>query len=149
MDKDKGINKEKINNLFTAIKNEIFENGTDEEYNEYMIKVQKLQIEFNKGAEINMKKKSKKENDILEPKVVNGYAIYNTNDKNYLNEDCYECEKNELPYIYDSIDEAKEGIEEETDNSAEYEIHKLKYTLQVEEVYKREVVYNLVVGEVE
>jgi len=44
------INKEKVNNLFTAIKNEIFENGTDEEYNEYIGKVQNLQIEFNNGS---------------------------------------------------------------------------------------------------
>ena len=146
---DKRINKEKINNLFNEIKNEIFKNGTDEEYNEYTEKVQDLQKEICEKGDINMKKKSKKENDILELKVVNGYAIYNINDKNYLNKDCYECEKNEFPYIYDSIDEAKEGIEEETDNPAEYEIHKLKYTLQVEEVYKREVVYSLVVSEVE
>ena len=141
------INKEKVNNLFTAIKNEIFENGTDEEYNEYIGKVQNLQIEFNKG-EINMKKKSKKENDILELKVVNGYAIYNTNDKNYVNEDCYECEEDELPYIYDNIDEAKDVIEE-SNYPENHEIHKLKYTLQVEEVYKREIVYNLIAGEVE
>jgi len=144
---NKGINKDKVNNLFTAIKNEIFENGTDEEYNKYTVKVQNLQKEICKG-EINMKKKSKKDNDILEPKVVEGYAIYNTDDKNYVNEDCYECEEDELPYIYDNIDEAKDVIEESS-YPENHEIHKLKYTLQVEEVYRREIVYNLVAGEIE
>ena len=95
-----------------------------------------------------MKKKSKKETNILETKVVEGYAIYNTNDKNYLNEDCYECEENKLPYIYDNIDETKDAIEE-SNYPENHEIHKLKYTLQVEEVYKREIVYNLIAGEIE
>jgi len=49
-----------------------------------------------------------------------------------------------LPYIYNDIERVKEDIEEEFDNPVEYEIHKLKYTLQVEEVYKREIVYSLV-----
>jgi len=145
---NKGIDKEKVNKLFIAIKNEIFENGTDEEYNEYAEKVQDLQKEICEG-DINMKKKSKKETDILEPKVVEGYAIYNTDKEKYMNDDFYECEENEIPNIYDDIEKAKEDIEEEANNPAEYEIHKLKYTLQVEEVYKREVVYSLVVGEVE
>jgi len=37
------INKEKINDLLDEIRKEIFENGTDEEYNKYMARVKVLQ----------------------------------------------------------------------------------------------------------
>jgi len=37
------LNKEKINNLFQQIKDELFQNEIDEEYNNYMIKVKELQ----------------------------------------------------------------------------------------------------------
>lgn len=40
------INKEKIDQLFNEIKNEIFVNATDEEYNSFMKKVQDLRKEI-------------------------------------------------------------------------------------------------------
>jgi len=41
------LNKEKINNSLQRIKNELFQNGTDEEYNKYMGKVKELQKGLN------------------------------------------------------------------------------------------------------
>jgi len=144
-----GINKELIYNLFTKIKNEIFENGTDEEYNKYAIKIQSLQLELFKGEDnMSMKNKSKKDSK-LEPKVVEGYAIYSIDEEKYVNSNYYMCSEDEFPNVYEDIKRAKEDIEEEMSEPECMKYTNLKYTLQVEEVYKREIIYNLVAGEIE
>jgi hypothetical protein len=81
----------------------------------------------------------------METKVREGYAIYNNSEKYYVDEDFCECNREEYPHIYNDIEKAKDDIEESS-YPENCEIHKVKITFEVEEIYKRNIIYNLVAG---
>ena len=85
-------------------------------------------------------KKSKNTTNTV--KTVKGYAIFNTEDEVYINQYYSECDENEIPHIYDDIEYVQEEIEDHN-NPENYEIHKIKYGIQIEEIYERKVSYVL------
>ena len=76
-------------------------------------------------------------------KTIKGYAIFNTEDGEYMDNDFGCCNENENPYVYDNIEDAQDAIEENSNNAYDYEIHKIEYGIQIKEVYKRKVSYEL------
>lgn len=76
-----------------------------------------------------------------------GYIIYNTVNGCYYDEDVYEQEDFNLAFIYNTIEEASEAIEETMDYPSEYEIHKVKTIFVTEQVLVRKVTYEQKEGE--
>ena len=76
-------------------------------------------------------------------KTAKGYAIFNAEDEVYMNAYFSACDENEVPYVYSDIKYAQEEIEDH-DNVKDYEIHKIKYGVQIEEIYERKVSYVLI-----
>lgn len=73
-------------------------------------------------------------------KQLEGYAIYDIENKCYLDNYFDYCEEGENPYIYNNIENVENEIEDH-DEPFNYEIHKIKVIFKVEEIYKRNVVY--------
>lgn len=94
-----------------------------------------------------MVKKVKEEKDILSPKIVIGYAVYDTCNEVYLDDDHESCDDSRFAYIHEEMVDAEATIEE-MDCPEELEIHKVKYVFEVETVYQRNVVYYAVGGKV-
>jgi len=87
----------------------------------------------------------KKPKNTNETNTVKGYAFFNTENEVYVDEYFSSCDSNEMPYVYNNIKDAQDAIENDEDIDIEdYEIHKIKYGIQVEEVYERKVSYVLV-----
>ena len=81
------------------------------------------------------------------PKIIWGYVIYDKHDKIYIDENDYG-DKVENACVYGLFNEAKDWIEE-SDEPNNYEIHKIKYIYNIENIYERNVIYDVVYGEVE
>jgi hypothetical protein len=85
----------------------------------------------------------------METKIIEGFIVYNSEDKNYTDKDGYETKEIRDAEIFENIEKAKEDIEENVDYPNNYEIHKVKFIFETEEVYKRKVSYEIVEGKVE
>jgi len=91
-----------------------------------------------------MKKSKNNANNENTVNTVKGYAFFNTENEVYVDEYFSSCESNELPYVYNDIEDAQEAIENENVDIEDFEIHKIEYGIKVEERYQRKMSYVLV-----
>jgi len=91
-----------------------------------------------------MKKSKNTLNNESTVNTVKGYSFFNTENKVYVDEYFSSCESNELPYVYNDIEDAQEAIENENVDIEDFEIHKIEYGIKVEERYQRKMSYVLV-----
>ena len=94
-----------------------------------------------------MAKKCNQESKIEELKDMSGYVIYNADYKRYYDEDYEVCDIERVE-IYDSLEEARDCIED-LDDPRHHEIHKINFIYNIEEIYKRKINYELVDGKIE
>ena len=90
-----------------------------------------------------MKKSKNTLNNESTVNTVKGYSFFNTENKVYVDEYFSSCESNELPYVYNDIEDAQEAIENENVDIEDFEIHKIEYGIKVEERYQRKMSYVL------
>jgi hypothetical protein len=69
-----------------------------------------------------------------------GYCVYDSVDKKYVDEYFDVVEDNAFPYIWDCLDDAKDEIENQNDPST-YEICKINASFKTLNTLKRKVVY--------
>ena len=73
-----------------------------------------------------MKKSKNTLNNESTVNTVKGYSFFNTENKVYVDEYFSSCESNELPYVYNDIEDAQEAIENENVDIEDFEIHKIE-----------------------
>lgn len=89
-----------------------------------------------------MSKKVKivEEKKLENPKIINGYLIYNTEEKAFIDDNEYETFHIQEAFIYETFEEAKDYIEE-TDYPNIYEIHETEIIYDIKNIIKRRIVY--------
>jgi hypothetical protein len=70
-----------------------------------------------------------------------GYIVINPLQKRYFDEYIDEVEDFNNAYIFKTIEEAIDAIEDNTDCLDEYDVHKVKIAFTTEQIFKRKVTY--------